>query len=168
VSDVWLPDLVLFEDSGREWNTYEAVLYGWFKKDFLDSLPQWPQKRVGLKRQPLSADGKVATFEHFISEGEHESTRTPDFRRCERIRWPRPTIESFQNRKPAATDKIVWWRNQRRNEWRYILALPDFSYLVVVADRGDYVLPWTQYAVDREHQREKYRKEYEDYWRKNG
>ena len=45
-----------------------------------------------------------------------------------------------------------------------MLALPDFSYLVVVADRGDYVLPWTQYHVDRKHSREKYRMEYDAYW----
>jgi len=37
-------------------------------------------------------------------------------------------------------------------------------YLMVVADRGDYVLPWTQYHIEYAHRREKYRKEFEAYW----
>jgi hypothetical protein len=108
--------------------------------------------------------GKEATFWHFISEGETEADRLIDIRRCERIRWPRPTMETFLEKPPAASDRIVWWKNKRRGEERYLLALPDFSYLMIVADRGDYVLPWTQYHVDRQHRQEKYRKEYHAYW----
>lgn len=36
-----------------------------------------------------------------------------------------------------------------------ILALEDFSYVVVVAVRKDYALPWTAYAVQHEHRRRK-------------
>jgi hypothetical protein len=163
MSAEWLPPLVLLEDSGGNWKNYEEVVYGWFRADFLKSLPRWPEKRVGLKRLPLS-QGKEATFWHFISEGKVEADREIDLRRCERIRWPRPTMEDFPNRRPEPGDRIVWWKNERRGEERYLLALPDFSYLMVVADRGEYVLPWTQYHVDREHRREKYRKEYNAYW----
>jgi hypothetical protein len=45
-----------------------------------------------------------------------------------------------------------------------VLALEDFSYVVIVADRGDYVLPWTAYYVEHSHRRNKLRKEYESYW----
>lgn len=159
----WLPPLVLLADSGGDWQTYETILYGYFKKDFVASLPNWPGKRVGLKRHPV-IQGKEATFWHFVSEGEVEAERLPNLRRCERIRWPRPTMDAFAEKQPAANDRIVWWKNQRHNETRYLLSLPDFSYLVVVADRGNYVIPWTQFPVDREHQRHKYRKEYCAYW----
>lgn len=163
MSTEWLPPLVLLENSDGDWNAYEEVLYGHFKTDFVESLPHWTGKRVGLKRYP-DYKGKEATFWHFISEGEIEDDRLPDIRRCERIRWPRPTMESFTNRQPAGNDRIVWWKNERRREERYLLALPDFSYLLVVADRGGYVLPWTQYHVEHQHQREKHQKEYEAYW----
>jgi hypothetical protein len=73
-------------------------------------------------------------------------------------------MEAFVNRRPTEEDRIVWWKNERRSEERYLLALPDFSYLMVVADRGNYVLPWTHYHVDREHRRTKYQKEYQAYW----
>lgn len=160
----WLPPLVLFTDSGGDWETYEKRLYGWFRKDFIESLPTFPAKRVALKRHPLSKD-KEATFWHFISEGETETDRTIDPRRCERIRWPRPLIEAFPNSREESSS-IVWWRNQRRNgEWRYVLALTDFSYVVVLADRGDFVLPWTAYCVPQPHRQRKLRKEWEEFWR---
>ena len=160
----WLPPLVLLEDSKGNWTLYEEVLYGWFRRDFLDSLPPFPGKRVGLKRYPLQ-NGKEATFWHLISEGQTEKDRKIDLRRCERIRWPRPIIEAFCSRRPQPNDRIVWWRNQRRKVWRFVLALQDFRYLAVVADRGEYVLPWTAYCVEHEHQRERLRKEYEAYWK---
>ncbi|MFZ0828840.1 MAG: hypothetical protein WAO02_15595 [Verrucomicrobiia bacterium] len=154
---------MLLEDSGGDWTAYEEVLYSHFTTDFLDSLPDWIGKRVGLKKHPL-CKGKEATFWHFISDGKIEDDRLPDIRRCERIRWPKPTMEAFTNLRPTADDRIVWWKNERRQEERYLLALPDFSYLMVVADRGDYVLPWTQYHVEHPHQRQKYQKEYDAYW----
>jgi hypothetical protein len=86
-------------------------------------------------------------------------------RRCERIRWPRPVMDGFPNSQPQTTDRIVWWKNQRGNEDRFVLALADFSYVVVVADRGDFVLPWTAYGVEQDHQRQKLRAEYEAYWK---
>ena len=163
MSEDWLPPLVMFEQSGGDWNTYETVLYEWFAADFLKSLPHWPGKRVGLKRHPLSKN-KEATFWHFISAGDVEADRLIDMRRAERIRWPRPTMEAYLERRPLEEDRIVWWKNERRGEWRFLLALPDFSYLMVVADRGDYVLPWTHYHVAQKHRRKKYKKEYDAYW----
>ena len=73
-------------------------------------------------------------------------------------------METFPDRRPTAEDRIVWWMNQRRGEWRYVLALPDFSYLVVVADRGEYVLPWTHYVITYPNERRAKRREYEAYW----
>jgi hypothetical protein len=163
MSEQWLPALILMRDFGGDWKAYMEALYCAFAEDFLTSPPQWVGKKVGLKRHPIS-QGKEATFWHFISEGKIEAERTPDLRRCERIRWPRPTMEAFTDQRPVTEAPVVWWKNERRGEERYLLALPDFSYLVVVADRGNYVLPWTQYCVEHAHQREKYRKEYNAYW----
>ncbi len=163
MNEDWLPPLVLLVDSAGDWKAYENVLYEWFTADFLQSKPAWPGKRVGIKRHPV-IQGKEATFWHFISEGSTEADRLPDMARCQRIRWPRPAMEAFANRRPAEGDRIVWWKNERRGEWRYVLALPDFSYLMIVAEREDYVLPWTQFPVDRSHQREKYQREYLAFW----
>ena len=88
----WLPPLVLFNDHGGNWHAYLDAIYAWFKQDFVDTKPTFQGRRLGLKRQPVT-HGKEATFWHMIQEGSVEVDRTPDFRRCERIRWPRPIIE---------------------------------------------------------------------------
>jgi len=74
-------------------------------------------------------------------------------------------MDAFDGAKPdAAEPRLVWWQEERWNENRYNLALPDFSYVVVVADRGEYVLPWTAYWVAREHRRQKLRKAFRAFW----
>lgn len=159
----WIPDLVYLEDFGGDWQAYLEGVHQVFLNDFVRSKPTWPGKRVSLKRHP-EYDGKSATFWHFISEGSREEERTPEFRRCERIGWPRPIIDRYPDRKPGGDDPIRWWKSQRRNEERFILSLPDFSYIVVIADRGDYVLPWTAFAVEQSHRQQKLSREFESYW----
>ena len=125
---------------------------------FVDSKPVFEGLRLGLKRHPLT-HGKEATFWHMIQEGAIEDERIPDLRRCERIRWPRPIIEHV--RAPA----VKVWSNQRKGEKRICLWLEHEDYLVILADRGDYILPWTAYLVEQPHRKRKLLKEYEDYQR---
>jgi len=165
----WLPPLV---PNPGNWNEYLETLYQYFVADFVRSVPQFSNKRVGLKRHPLRR-GKEATFWHFIEEAENsqkeisEESRIPSFRCCERIRWPKPVMEQFSENEPN-NPRILWWKTTRRSNVRimkrYVLALPDFSYVVIIEDRGDYVLPWTQFPVEQHHQRHKLKKEYIAYW----
>jgi len=158
----WLPPLVLLQEYDGEWKRYVEALYEYFKVDFIDSKPQFQGKTVGLKQYPL-LDGKEATFWHVTSEGKEEDKRVPDLRRCERIRWPRPMIEHHEE-----DDSVRCWPNtrsnaRRRNERRITLWLHNEDYVVVLADRGRYVLLWTTYCVSWAHTRRKLLKEYEQY-----
>lgn len=153
----WLPSLVLFNDYNGNWDIYVEAVYSWFKNDFVDSKPVFQGRRLGLKRYPLT-DGKEATFWHMTQEGHIEDERTPDLRRCERIRWPKPVIEN------DADSHIKIWRNQRRREERVCLWFEKEEYLVILADRGEYILPWTAYLVRQPHRQRKLQKEYEAYW----
>jgi len=155
----WLPNLVLFEDYGGNWDRYLDRLYAFFKSDFIDNQPVFRGQRLGLKRYPLSK-GKEATFWHLISEGKDEDERTIDIRRCERIRWPRPTIEH-------ETEPVIKvWEQERRGEKRIVLWLENEEYLVVLALRKGYLLPWTAFTVSLPHEKRKRQKEYEEYQRK--
>ena len=149
-----LPPLVLLEDCESNWHQYLETIYQFFCQDFVSSKPNFEGKRFALKRHPI-IKGKEATFWHMISEGNVEDERLPDLRRCERIRWPRPMIEALES------SHIKWWRNKRKEEERIVIALEDFSYVVVLADRGEYVLLWTAYCVEQEHRRQKLQREYE-------
>lgn len=164
MSDAWLPTLLLLKDSNGDWKAYLERLHQQFLQDFVNSKPSWPNKPVRLKRHP-EYEGKSATFWHMISEGSDEQNRTPDFRRCERIAWPRPMMDEFDQSSPDSTKhRILWWCETRRGEVRYTLALDDFSYVVIVADRGEYVLPWTAFPIEYEHEKRKKRKAWRAYW----
>ncbi|MDP2855335.1 MAG: hypothetical protein Q8O28_13940 [Smithellaceae bacterium] len=161
VTPDWIPPLVLFEDFKGNWDAYLNAIYTYFKKDFVDSKPVFQGRRLGLKRFPLS-QGKEAIFWHMIQEGTVEEDRIPDLRRCERIRWPRPIIEHDKDH------AVKWWRNRRGREERICLWLQEENYLVILADRGDYILPWTAYLVEKPNRQRKLQKEYEAYWQNKG
>lgn len=155
----WLPDLVRLEEYGGDWGQYVEAVYQFFKADFIDSKPLFKNRTVGLRRNPVF-QGKESGFWHCTSGGEEEEERTPDLRRCERIRWPRPVIEH------STDDLVRCWPNRRGSDKRILLWFYDVDYLVVLADRGKYVLLWTAYPVTYKHTREKLAREYEEYLRK--
>lgn len=152
----WLPPLVLLADYGGDWEAYQENLYIFFKEDFINSKPLFRGTKLSLKRHPLFQD-KEATFWHITSEGITESERTPDLRRCERIRWLRSIIEN------ADDPTIKLWENQRKGETRICLWLEEQEYIVILAKRKDYILLWTAYLVTRTHQKQKLQREYEAY-----
>lgn len=152
----WLPPLVLFEDYEGSWDRYLEALYDYFRKDFIESQPSYGGVKLALKRHPI-VQGKEATFWHLISEGSGEADRIPDIRRCERIRWPRPIIEN------GNAPLIKAWENERKGEKRICLWLENQDYLVILAKRKNYILPWTAYMVTQPHQKRKLQHEYEAY-----
>lgn len=153
----WLPELTQLVDYGGDWDKYLDAVYKFFKQDFVDSQPKFRGERLSLKRHPV-IQGKEATFWHLISEGKYEPDRLPDLWRCERIRWPRPIIES-QEQEPS----LKVWENKREGETRICLWLSfdNEDYLVVLAKREGYLLLWTAYPLTWEHTKRKLQKEYE-------
>ena len=92
----WLPALILFTDykghSKGQWPAYIDAVYSAYCEDFVNCRPRFQGQNVYSRFHP-AYDDKGATFWHLVSEGKQEEERTPDFRRCERIRWPKPMIE---------------------------------------------------------------------------
>lgn len=150
----WLPDLVTLADHGGDWNAYVAVVYGFFRADFVSTHPSFRGETVACKRHPM-IQGKEATFWHVISEGKDEDERLPDMRRCERVRWPRPVIEN------EAGSLIKVWKNLRGSDERVCLWCEDAEYLVVLAQRKGYLLLWTAYPVVESHRKAKLEREFQ-------
>ncbi|WP_133012423.1 hypothetical protein [Marinomonas flavescens] len=154
MSSAWLPDLVLLKDHDNERDRYLEAVYAFFEQDFVLSKPVFRGTRLGLKRHP-ERDGKSATFWHMTTTGAIEDKRELDHFRCERIRWPRPIIENDLH--PSLK---IWSESKGKNQRIHIWYEAE-GYLVVLDDRGDYILPWTAFYVERKHQREKYNKRWE-------
>lgn len=153
---VWLPDLILMTASGGDWGRFFSAVYAAFEQDFVLNKPEFRGKRLGLKRHPEYA-GKSATFWHMISTGEVEAEREPDLRRCERIRWPKPIIENDSD------PELKVWAEPSGKQQRIYIWFEAESYLVVLDDRGEYILPWTAFFIEHEHERRKYNKRWERY-----
>jgi len=159
----WLPELVTCD-----WKDMEGTIeraYKVFVRDFLDpsAALSFQQKRLAIKRHP-EFDGKSATFWHLVTAGQNEATRAIDRERVERIAWPRAMIIEADRESP----RVPLWRNRRKKRGhamsaRWIIALPDYSYVVVLDDRADYVVLWTAYTVREEHRQRKLRREH-DAW----
>jgi len=157
---LWLPKLVLLESYKGNWENYLQAVYDCFKQDIINNTPIFEGKKLALKRHPLSF-GKEATFWHLISRGRTENERVPDIRRCERIRMPKPIIET------SRATVIKCWKNVRHGETRICLWLEQHDYLLVLAERKGYILLWTGYLFPRHHQKRKLQKEYEKYLKKS-
>jgi len=151
VAPIWLPELELFTDYDGDWSLYIDSLYKIFRQDFVNSKPLFRGLRLALKKHPI-VDGKEATFWHMTSEGNIERDRIPDLRRCERIRWPRPVIENEQDH------ELKVWTEKRGSENRIHLWFEAEGYIVVLAQRSTYTLPWTAFYIQHQHQRDKYTK----------
>lgn len=155
-SSNWLPELVLLEKFEGNWDLYLEEVYNCFAIDFVDDKPVFEGVRLGVKKHPMH-DDKEATFWHMISMGDDESERIPEIRRCERIKWPKPIIEN------SGDPKIKVWRNKRGPDERICLWFEEQEYIVILADRKKYILPWTAYPITRQHEKIKKQKEYERY-----
>jgi hypothetical protein len=63
--------------------------------------------------------------------------------------------------------RVRCWEQSRDGEKRIALATEDFSYVVILADRGTYLLPWTAFYVEYEHGRRRKRHEYDEWVARN-
>jgi hypothetical protein len=150
-SPAWLPDLIRLPDCGGKWADYVERVYAVFRRDFIESQPQFQGGCVRCRRDPLY-DGKETAFWHCIQQGADEEQRTPDLRRCERIGWVRATIEN------ASDPSVEAWPTRRRRDDRMCLWYAE-QYLVVLGKRRGYWQLITAYPTDREHTRRKLRRE---------
>ena len=160
--DAWLPELTTLSDSDGKWEVYVEVVYNLFKRDFVDSQPQFEGKWVRCRKDPIY-DGKFAGFWHCVSDGDVEEDRIPDIRRCERISWVRPIIENA-----TARDDIDIWKNKRGSETNVLIWYDEYL-LVVLGERTrkhdgfQYLQLITAYTTEKEHRKRKLRKERDNY-----
>jgi hypothetical protein len=154
----WLPNMLNNEDY-EDFSHFFDVVKEVFKRDFDPrTLPRFQGRRLALKRHPMT-DGLPSTFWHFVTEGAVESERTIELSRCRRIPWPRAILVN--------STQVHCWQEVKSTKKgkakRVLLALPDFSYLFILDDRDDYLLPWTAYPVEYNNQRRRLEKR----WKKS-
>jgi len=151
----WLPNEFIKQKNVTE-ATYIQALYRIFTEDFINDPANFRGQKLALKKHPKK-DNKEATFWHMITEGKDEMTRTIEYSRASKLPWVKPVILN------EAKTEVKVWENIRKSETRIVLWLEQKDYVVVLAKRKGYILPWTAYPVTYSHTRDKLLKEYTAY-----
>lgn len=129
-----------------EWDDYLDSVYDHYLADLIESPKHLNGKPVRARYNPAT-NGKGFSFWHLISEGEREEDRTPDLRRCERIRW----IAWMLTHAAVGEPKVLSWKNSRTtrkgtNE-RLVLLCEDVQYVVILEERAEYFLLVSAYPI---------------------
>lgn len=150
----WLPELILEEKIDGGYHGFIAAVYGVFRRDFVETMTQFRGKPIRVI--PALRDGKEITFWHMISEGSgEEDDREVKLDRCRRICWPRAMLAA------AGTEKVLIWPSSTRGN-RFLVAIPDFSYLVVIEERATYCFVVTAFCVEQSHRRKKLERDFQN------
>jgi len=149
--ECWLPAIIPYDG---DWAAYLMLIYSKYEDDFVKTKPIFRGTCLAVKRHPKDR-GLDATFWHLVERG--TGTRVLDFRRCERIPWPKPIVEHCDE------TCIKIWENERNGEQRICIWYESEKYLVILAKRTGYILFWTAYIIEDAHTERKLRKEYEGY-----
>lgn len=152
-----LPPLVEF---GGDWQSYEDELYSIYMDEIVNGGLTFQSLPISCQYRPPYKD-KHFGFWHVITEGPKEGSRTPDPRRCERIRWIPWMIRNAVN-----DSRISWWENKRASDTHIVIWLVDNdqaeSFTVILAKRSRYLLLKTAYCV-KGHREKAFRKERDQY-----
>ncbi len=150
------PDLILFEEFGGNFKLYFERVYEIFKNSFINSQPSYNGFKVFAQKHP-EVDGIHRTFYHITHEGEIENDRKPDFRRMERIKFPKFCIDNYSHK-----DFLIWEKIVRNDNRIHILNEAE-RYLIVLTERKGFYLFWTAFYIEENHTIRKKKKEYEAY-----
>lgn len=159
---------LLPDPHGFDSSEYIERLYNIFMDTLVSQHPTWRPtgRRLTLRRQP-EIQGRHAIFWHVISCGTaEEAARRLDPERCRRITWISLIIEQF-NREWPQEKQVCWWISSRSrgNTKRYLIAINDFSYVVIVDEKPNYAVLVTAYYVKQPHRQRKLRNEHTAYWK---
>lgn len=155
----------------------EEAYINYLYRIFLDhlvtnKLPWAPNGTVVSCRRGPEVQGRHNIFWHVISGGARDDgARRLEEERCRRIHLIRPMVVEFNRLYPSsAGGKIRWWLadHTKSRHSRYIIAVDNFSYMVVIEEREKYALLVTAYDVLYPRRQKKLQAEWEDYWKKQG
>lgn len=152
------PELITLQSYKGDWKTYVDVIYQIYLNEVVNGKLTFENLPIRCQYRPAT-HGKHFGFWHLISEGKTEDDRTPDLRRCERIRWIAYIIKNIN------LPEISYWENKRGNNKHVVLWLEKENFIVILAKRHDYFLLKTIY-VHNNKKTEKLRKERDSHYQK--
>lgn len=162
---ITLPKMVCLTDCGGNVPKYLELLYSIFTNDFISTSNRFNSHPVYLKRNSPPYNGWHYTFYHITHSGPDETHRTPDMRRCERVPWAKPVVNSGESwglkiweQTRGHKDRVCIWLEQKD--------APD--YFVILEERQNFYLLWTTFIAQYGHEKRKKLREYQEYLKSKG
>ena len=156
-NNCWLPELIFCDDFSR-WTEYQNLIYSIFKNDFITSKPYYKGHRVLPRKEPYENGVEESFFHITCNDYFKNNNRSPDLRRCERIKWVRSFIENYNCDLAACRncDGVKIWEEPYKMYSRIHLLLEEERYLVVIEKRKTYYLLVTAFYFENNHSFYKY------------
>lgn len=154
-----LPDIIECENV-LDVNSYMDNLYNnVFKKDFIDSQPEFMGERVFIRREPMDGDKEHGfihmTHENFQHKSKEPNDRVPDFRRSERLVWVKPIIQNYEESLVKKCGNILYWEEMFRGRVRNCLLFEDERFLVVLERNKNGYFIITSFYLEKDWELEK-------------
>lgn len=147
----WLPPL--FNINPWSHDTYE-LLYQIFHTDFIANKTQYSGTLVIVSKQ--KDEEKELTFWHITTREDETCGRLPDYRRCERLPWLKPMLESYNH-----PDILAWENTEGDGSLKVYVWLKEYDYIAIMkkTKNGQLILI-TAYWVEYENVKRKLMKKY--------
>lgn len=146
--------------NSENYKKYEEDLYRIIEEDFVKHDVFFMGKKVFLDFNKVQ-DGKSDTFFHVLCGDKKEY---PNFRRAERIRFPRQIIENYNECDNCLNEcKIKMFFKKIKGKKRYHLFSEEHRYMVVLEDEGKRMKLVTSFYIDKTYKLYNYRQDYERY-----
>ncbi|EFS20007.1 hypothetical protein MWR47_05965 [Staphylococcus hominis] len=146
--------LIEMSEFNHDYHKYINYLYlEVFKKFLYNNKVYFNDKKISLKRFPEEC-GWENSFFHLTTVSANKnvplSEREPDFRRCERLHWIKPAIETDHINVCNFKCFEVFEDNSRRFK-RIKMLNEEERYLIVLEDREDYYLLVTAFYIEHDY-----------------
>lgn len=160
-----LGDIITLSDFDGFFDNYNEHLYNIFISDLFNNKMLYRNKPVSLKSFPKEHD-KESSFFHLTCKdfsGSHlESDRSLDLRRCERLHWIKPSIET-NHLLECKQECFLTYVKEYKGKKRYHLLNEYDRYIIILEERNDFFLLITAFYIDYDNVLEKKLRDYRKY-----
>lgn len=161
----WLPELEQID--ANNWKSTSEELYEIFYQDFIQNRVFYKGLPVNIKKYPYDDNKEDAYYHVTCKDYTGHNERSPDFRRCERIRWIRAFIDNYGKCDTCELSNCegikIWEEIYKNGNTRVMMLLEEERYIVILERRKDFYLLITAYYLDYEHSLKKCLYKYNQY-----
>lgn len=143
-------------------NKHIDDLYNYFKTFIYTNKIYYKTLPVGLRKYPIEQEKEESFFHLTHKTDENTNIRLPDYRRCERIKWIKPAIES-NHYELCNSNCFLEYETDYKNSKRLKLLNENEKYIIILEKREGYYLLITAFYIEHKRRLNVEKRLYEQY-----